>query len=76
MLYLIGNKLDLSDKRQINAQLGMEFAKNNKMVFFEVSAKENKDNIIDKLFFDISLRLLYKFKKIDKDTLEKSLILL
>lgn len=54
----------------------MEFAKRHKMVFFEVSAKENADNVIDKLFFDISLRLLYKFKKIDKETLEKSLVLL
>ena len=43
----------------------MDFAKENKMVFFEVSAKENKDNIIDKVFFDICLRLLYRFKKID-----------
>ena len=44
--------------------MAMEYAKKNNMVFFEISAKDNIDNIIDKMFFDLSLWLLYRFKKI------------
>ena len=37
-LVLIGNKIDLEDKRIINYEKGLELAKDNNMLFFETSA--------------------------------------
>ena len=41
---LIGNKNDLNHKREVSYEQGSNFAKKNKMLFFETSAK-NKNNI-------------------------------
>ena len=40
-ILLIGNNCDLKDKRQVSYQEGKDFAQNNNMLFFEVSAKNN-----------------------------------
>jgi Ras-related protein Rab-2A len=41
LLYLIGNKTDLNDIREVTNEEGKELAKKNKMSFFETSAKES-----------------------------------
>ena len=41
-LYLVGNKIDMEDKRVISFQEGEKYAKNNNINFFEVSAKSGK----------------------------------
>ena len=40
-IILIGNNCDLEDKREVSYQEGKDFAQNNNMLFFEVSAKNN-----------------------------------
>ena len=45
---LVGNKIDLEDKRVISTEEGEKYAKENNMKFFEVSAKRGKG--IDELF--------------------------
>ena len=42
-IILIGNKIDLEDKREVTFQEGEEFAKNNGLFFFETSAKNFKN---------------------------------
>ena len=48
LFVLIGNKSDLNNSREIPYDDGLNFAKNNKMLFFETSAKKG-DNI-EKIF--------------------------
>ena len=40
-LLLLGNKSDLKNYRQVNEQEGLEFAKLNGYIFYEISCKEN-----------------------------------
>ena len=39
---LVGNKIDMEDKRVITTEEGENYAKNNNILFFEVSAKSGK----------------------------------
>jgi len=47
-MVLVGNKIDLSDKRQVSTEEGKEFAAKNNMLFIETSAKTNYN--IDEIF--------------------------
>ena len=52
MICLVGNKLDLEDKRQVSYEEGKNFADENDLLFFETSARDGnnikeKDTIID-----------------------------
>ena len=52
LLFLVGNKCDLDiEKKKVSYDEGLSFAKENNMIFHEVSAKTGKG--IDKLFEDI-----------------------
>lgn len=44
-IVLVGNKKDLASEREVSYEEGLEFAKRNKLIFFETSAKsaENVD---------------------------------
>ncbi len=56
ILFLIGNKIDLSDKRIISKEKGEELAEEYKIPFFEASAKsgENVDEIFKALYKKIN----------------------
>ena len=71
---IVGNKIDLEDKRQVTTKEGEEFAKNHGYNFFEVSAKTGKN--VKEAFYDI-FEQLYKIfeeeitgKKVKKPKLE------
>ena len=57
--FLVGNKADLEDKRQVEKEEAKKYAEANNMQFFEVSAK-NGDNNLDELFKDIVKKCLEK----------------
>ena len=56
IIFLIGNKIDLSDKRIISKEKGDELAEEYKIPFFEASAKsgENVDEIFKALYKKIN----------------------
>ena len=71
---IVGNIIDLEDKRQVTTEEGEEFAKNHGYNFFEVSAKTGKN--VKEAFYDI-FEQLYKIfeeeitgKKVKKPKLE------
>jgi small GTP-binding protein len=71
---IVGNKIDLEEKRQVTTEEGEEFAKNHGYNFFEVSAKTGKN--VKEAFYDI-FEQLYKIfeeeitgKKVKKPKLE------
>ena len=51
VIMLLGNKIDLSEKRVITTEQGIEFAKENRLGFYETSAKEgvNVNEAIERL---------------------------
>ena len=63
---LVGNKIDMEDKREINREEGEKYAKDNNIIFFEVSAKTG-DGI--NLLFDkvINGSMEKVFSVIEKD---------
>lgn len=56
VVILVGNKTDLSEKRQVSTQEGRELAKRHKMMFMEASAK-TRENVND-VFFELSEKIL------------------
>ncbi len=56
IIFLIGNKIDLTDNRKISKEKGEELAEEYKIPFFEVSAKsgENVDEVYKALYKKIS----------------------
>ena len=63
---LIGNKLDLEEKRQVPKDEAQEFAKNEKMFFFETSAKTNPQGTIEAAFTSVINELCKMYSEIDK----------
>ena len=71
LLVLCGNKIDL--ERKVTYQEGFELAKKNNMMFFETSAKNNKD--INLMFYSAVAHLpFFSQFPIDKQSLIKELI--
>ncbi|EMP35012.1 Ras-related protein Rab-30 [Chelonia mydas] len=53
---LVGNKIDLAEKREVSKQRAEEFSEAQNMYYLETSAKES-DNV-EKLFLDLACRLI------------------
>uniref|UniRef100_A0A672P265 RAB30, member RAS oncogene family n=1 Tax=Sinocyclocheilus grahami TaxID=75366 RepID=A0A672P265_SINGR len=58
---LVGNKIDLADKREVHRQRAEEFAEAQSMLYLETSAKES-DNV-EKLFLDLACKLIREAKQ-------------
>ena len=69
---LVGNKIDLNDKRQVSSQEGQNYANEKEFIFFEVSAKTGQG--IQELFNNnIFPEMVKKFKIVgDDDDLYKT----
>ena len=65
-LFLIGNKIDNNDKRKVPKQDAKDFAKKNKIKYFECSCLK-KINILE-ILNEITLITYTKYKKNRKDT--------
>jgi small GTP-binding protein len=63
LIALVGNKIDLIDKRVIPYETGKSFATQNNYIFYECSAKENKN--VNEIFEDLA-------DKIPKNTVENN----
>ena len=59
--YLIGNKNDIPDKREVSDEEIKEFAKKQDMVYFETSAKSGSN--INDIFSKIAQQILILFEK-------------
>ena len=58
---LVGNKIDLEDKRVITTEEGEKYAKDNNIIFQEVSAKTG-DNFSDLFYKKIFEQIIIKFR--------------
>ena len=58
LICLIGNKIDLENKREVSYEEGKNFAEENELLFFETSAKEG--NNIKEIFFQSATNILDK----------------
>ena len=61
LICLIGNKIDLEDKRQVTYEEGKKFAEDNNLLFFETSAKNG--NNINTIFLESANNLIDKIEK-------------
>lgn len=61
-LYLVGNKTDLCDNRAIETEKVKQFARENEMRYFEVSAKtgENIEYLFHELAEELSTKVVYR----------------
>lgn len=53
---ILGNKIDLAERREVSQQRAEEFSEAQDMYYLETSAKES-DNV-EKLFLDLACRLI------------------
>jgi len=60
IIFIVGNKIDLTEERQVSRQEGQRFATQHKLFFSETSAKANAT--VEKVFF-LATRIYYE--KID-----------
>ena len=70
--FLVGNKTNLKDKRQVSEEVAKKYAENNNMQFFEVSIKDK--NSIDELFEDIVKECLIKEEDIKEEVIKEEVI--
>lgn len=71
---LVGNKIDMKDKRKIPYSVGEQFAKENNIKFFETSSKEYLN--IQEIFFTLTDDVMTKANKfnIDNGNYEKIIL--
>jgi small GTP-binding protein len=60
LIYLIGNKSDLEDKRQVTFEEGKQYAEENNLVFFETSALNGSN--IEEIFIQSATDLVNKLE--------------
>jgi small GTP-binding protein len=65
-IILIGNKIDLDFDRNVPYENGLKFSKENDIFFFEVSAKENKNNCVSEAFDILIDHILENYKIMEK----------
>ena len=71
LIYLIGNKSDLEDKRQVTIEEGKQFADENNLKFYETSALNG--NNIEEIFVNSATDLVTKLENGDfKDNFENT----
>ncbi|XP_048454264.1 ras-related protein Rab-30 isoform X3 [Rhincodon typus] len=58
---LVGNKIDLAEKREVSRERAEEFSESQNMHYLETSAKES-DNV-EKLFLDLACQLIGEAKQ-------------
>ena len=63
-IILLGNKIDLEEKREVKKEDGEDFAEEHKIKFFEISNKEGIN--IDEACLTLLLEILTNFKKNEK----------
>ena len=68
LIYLIGNKNDLEDKREVSQEEAQQFADENNLIFFETSALTG--NNIEKIFTESSTKLV---NKIDSGEIQENM---
>ena len=56
LICLIGNKIDLEEKREVSYEEGKNFAEENNLLFFETSAKDG--NNIQEIFLESATLLV------------------
>ena len=70
LMVLVGNKENISEKRQVNLEEGQEFADKNGMLFYEACSKDG--TYIDNIFYDTADKIAHYidqgFYDLDKDT--------
>ena len=59
LIFLVGNKIDLKEKRSVSKDEAEEIANKFKIIYFETSAKDSIN--IDKLFLDSTITYLEKY---------------
>ena len=64
LICLVGNKLDLNDKREVAKEAAEKFSKENNMLYFEVSAKSGEG--IKELFDDATNKIMDKVLKMSQ----------
>ena len=62
LIYLVANKIDLIEEKQVSEKEAIEYANEKGIKFFRVSAKTSEG--INELFGDITFSLIMKFKKV------------
>lgn len=60
-MFILGNKIDLAEKREVLRQRAEDFAEAQSMLYLETSAKES-DNV-EKLFLDLACELIREAKQ-------------
>ena len=60
LICLIGNKIDLEEKREVSYEEGKNFAEENNLLFFETSAKDG--NNIQEIFLESANLLVDKIE--------------
>ena len=71
--FLIGNKCDLENKRQVSQNEGEQFAKEKNLIFLEASCKNDQN--VQKIFYYFNYKLIEYYnhnKNIEDDKIELS----
>lgn len=70
-IFIVGNKKDLIDLREVTTEEAGAFAAQNKLFFLETSALDNSDRMIEKVFMTLSQDIIKnkdKAEEADIDT--------